>query len=438
MPKIAPVLTSMQVNSIKSLGWHAVGGVAGLLLQIKDPEGSGSPQPRSWIFRKQVGSSRQVMGLGSYPEISLAQARELAKELSAKVVQGIDIFEERKMQRSEIIKNKSKAKTFKECAEAYLDAHLLEFSNIKHRRQWVSTLETYAYPIIGSMLVSNISISEVLDILLQPVKIKKTIGKFWYFKTNTASRLQGRIKVILDYAIVNEYRSSVNPAQWSGFLDTQLPSPKKVQPIKHQPALPYNDLPVFMQKITKNKSTSAKAIEFLILTAVRSGSVREAEWSEIDFTAKLWVIPATHTKTKQEHRVPLSNEAILLLKALPKMAGTNIIFPNNKGKPLSDMALSQLMRGMKEREELNHPAVPHGFRSTFRDWGADQTSYPDDIRKAASGHKVGDAVQQAYQRSDLLEKRRKLMNEWSRYAYEGASVRTSTVTPIRTSNGDSY
>lgn len=434
MPKIAKVLTNMEVNNIKSTGWHAVGGVSGLLLQIKDSESPGSPQPRSWIFRKKVGASRQIMGLGSYPEISLAQARDLAKELAAKVLQGVDIFNERKKQRSEIIRNKSKSKTFKECAEAYLESHLVEFSNIKHRNQWVSTLTTYAYPIIGNVLVSSIGISEILDVLLQPVKVERLTGKFWYLKTNTASRLQGRIKVILDYAIANEYRSSVNPALWTGFLDTQLPSPKKVQPIKHQPALPYNDLPDFIQKITKNSSFSAKAIEFLILTAVRSGSVRDAEWSEIDFTAKLWVIPAPHTKTKQEHRVPLTSEALQLLKSLPRVAGTNIIFPNTNGKALSDMALSQLMRGMKERGEFAAKAVPHGFRSTFRDWSADMTNYPDDIRKAASGHKVGDAVQQAYQRSDLLEKRRQLMNDWSRYAYSQVCLNINNVTLIRTSN----
>jgi integrase len=187
----------------------------------------------------------------------------------------------------------------------------------------------------------------------------------------------------------------------------------------------------FISKLRKNDSISAKAIEFLILTAVRSGSVRQAEWSEIDYDKKLWVIPAEHTKAKQEHRVPLQPQAIRLLQTLPKMAGSNIVFPSPTGKALSDMALSQLMRRMIKSGELTVEAVPHGFRSTFRDWAAEQTAYPDEIRKAASGHTVGDAVKEAYQRTDLLEKRRQLMLEWAKFCDKVAQPSTDKVTPIR-------
>jgi integrase len=257
-------------------------------------------------------------------------------------------------------------------------------------------------------------------------------ARFWYERTVTAERLLGRIRTVLDYATVNEYRSGPNPATWTGHLDTLLPSPKKIKPVEHHPALPYRMINDFVTKLRKNRSLSAKAIEFLILTAVRSGSVRMAEWSEINLTDKLWIIPAAHTKTKQEHRVPLAPQAIALLETLPKIAGNPRVFPSVRGLPLSDMALSQLMRGMKERGELTVEAVPHGFRSTFRDWAAEQTAYPDEIRKAASGHIVGNAVQQAYQRTDLLDKRRRLMQDWAAFVDHPWSEGTSAmVTPIR-------
>ena len=256
-------------------------------------------------------------------------------------------------------------------------------------------------------------------------------GKLWFMKTETAKRLLGRIKTVLDYATVNDYRTGTNPAQWTGYLSTQLPSPKKLQKVEHHPAVPYAIVGDFMSKLRQNQSMSAKALEFLILTAVRSGSVRMAEWSEFDLDKKLWVIPAEHTKARQEHRVPLQPQAIKLLKSLPVMAGTNIVFASPTGKALSDMALSQLMRGMRERGELTVDAVPHGFRSTFRDWAAEQTAYPDEIRKVASGHAVGDAVKEAYQRTDLLDKRRYLMLEWSTFLDQLNHQKSSKVTPIR-------
>jgi integrase len=187
----------------------------------------------------------------------------------------------------------------------------------------------------------------------------------------------------------------------------------------------------FMLKLRTNPSISAKALEFLILTAVRSGSVRQAEWAEFDLGKALWTIPAAHTKARQEHRVPLQPQAIQLLKSLPKLAGSTLVFPSQKGTPLSDMALSQLMRGMRERGDLLVEAVPHGFRSTFRDWAAEQTAYADEIRKAASGHTVGDSVKEAYQRTDLLEKRRNLMNEWSNFLDHLAHQKAAKVIPIR-------
>jgi integrase len=326
----------------------------------------------------------------------------------------------------------TKSKTFKECAESYIEAHSADYTSDKHRKQWPATLEAYAYPIIGNMLVADIAMRHMLDVLGQSTKSRDgSHGKLWYTKTETAKRLLGRIKTILDYAIVNEYREGTNPAIWKGYLDTQLPAPRKVTPQKHHPAIPYPQIGVFMALLRQNASISAKALEFLILTAVRSGSVRLADWSEIDFGNKLWVIPPEHTKIRQEHRVPLQPQAVALLRSLPRIVGNTKIFPSPRGSHLSDMALSQLMRGMRERGELTVDAVPHGFRSTFRDWAADQTSYTDEIRKVASGHTVGDAVKRAYQRTDLLEKRRGLMTEWANFLDQGKSSPTGAISHLR-------
>lgn len=432
MPKIAKPLSDLQVRRITRVGWHAVGGVAGLLLQVRKPTNEGAQMPRSWILRIKVGDQRQPIGLGSYPQVSLADAREQGGKLASQAKQGVNLKAKKRAERSSLIAAAAKNKTFIECAEAYMDAHSSDYTSDKHRKQWPATLFTYAYPIIGNMLVSDIAMRDVRNVLEQETVVDiNTKGKLWYVKTETAKRLLGRIKTVLDYATVNQYRSGTNPAQWTGFLSTQLPSPKKLQKKEHHPAVPYQQMGDFISKLRLNPSLSAKALELLILTAVRSGSVRNAEWSEIDLGNALWIIPAEHTKARQEHRVPLQPQAIRLLKSLQKIAGTNLIFPSRTGKALSDMAFSQLMRGMRERGELIVEAVPHGFRSTFRDWAAEQTAYPDEIRKAASGHTVGDAVKEAYQRTDLLEKRRNLMNEWGKFLDQVGDNTANKVTLLR-------
>jgi len=432
MPKIAKELSAIEVKRLATPGWHAVGGVAGLLLQIRPPAREGSPSARSWILRLRVGGQRQPIGLGSYPQVSLADAREQARKLSMEAKGGVNLVARKRAQRSALIAAAAKNKTFKECAEAYMEAHATNYTNEKHRKQWSSTLEAYAYPVFGSMLVADISMRHVLDVLQQNTTHRNgSAGKLWYTKPETAKRLLDRIRTVLDYATVNEYRSGTNPATWTGYLDTQLPSTRGLKKIKHQPAVPYRQIGDFMVHLRKNDSMSAKALEFLILTGVRSGSVREADWPEIDFTEKLWIIPPEHTKAKREHRVPLQPQAIKLLNGLKKVAGSEKVFPSPTGKALSDMALSQLMRGMRERGELMVEAVPHGFRSSFRDWSAEQTNYPDEIRKAASMHTVGDAVKAAYQRTDLLEKRRHLMQDWANFLDQASVNRAASVTPIR-------
>ena len=431
MPKIANPLNDLQVRRITRVGWHAVGGVAGLLLQVRKPAKEGAQIPRSWILRIKVGDERQPVGLGSYPQVSLAEAREQAKKLVVEAKLGVNLKAKKRNERSALLSAASKNKTFRECAIAYMEAHASDYTSDKHRKQWPATLEAYAYPVIGNMLVSDIAMRDVRNVLEQETTTPggKT-GKLWFVKTETAKRLLGRIKTVLDFATVNEYRSGTNPAQWTGYLDTQLPSPKKLQKVEHHPAVPYALAGDFMAKLRQNESISAKALEFLILTAVRSGSVRTAEWSELDLEKSIWVIPAEHTKARQEHRVPLQPQAIKLLQSLPKMEGTQIMFASPTGKALSDMALSQIMRGMRERGELTVKGVPHGFRSTFRVWAAEQTDFPDDMRKIASCHTVSDAVKKAYERTDLLEKRRQLMNEWALYLDSARQNRKGNITSL--------
>ena len=416
MPKLAKELTALQIKHLTRPGWHAVGGVAGLLLQVRAPTGKGSLPSRSWILRHRSAGKRRPLGLGAYPAVSLAEAREQARGLLQDARKGVDLVAQKRARLSALIVAASRQKTFEECALAYLEAHGSDYSNAKHRQQWASTLRTYAFPVIGRLLVADIDMRQVLDVLRQPsVNRSKDAGTLWEVKTETAKRVLDRIRAVLDYATVNGSRSGTNPATWKGYLDTQLAAPRGLKKVRHQPALPYEQVSDFMAHLRRNPSVSARALEFLILTGVRSGSVRLATWTEINFEQRLWVIPAANTKRRVEHRVPLQPQAIRLLNALPRFVGTDVIFPSKRGGSLSDMALSQLMRGMRERGELPVEAVPHGFRSTFRDWAAEQTNYPDEIRKAASGHTVGDAVKNAYQRTDLLEKRCQLMNDWAHF-----------------------
>lgn len=432
MPKLAKERSALEVRRLDKPGWHAVGGVAGLLLQIRASTQPEDPSTRSWILRLRSGGKRQILGLGPYPQVTLAEAREKARKLALQALEGVDLVAQKRAQRSALLAIAAKRKTFRECAEAYLEAHASDYSNDKHRKQWSSTLRAYAYPKIGSMLVSDVTMRSVLDVLLQHTTHRDgSSGKLWHNKPETAKRLLDRIRTVLDFATVNEYRSGTNPAQWKGYLDTQLPSPRGLKPKKHHPALPYDRVGDFMVHLRRNDSTSARALEFLILTAVRSGSVRLANWCEIDFAKKLWIIPAEHTKTRREHRVPLQPQAMKLLESLPKVAGTENVFPSPSGGAFSDMALNQLMRGMKERAGFTGEAVPHGFRSTFRDWAAEQTSYPDEIRKAASGHVAGDQVKEAYQRSDLLEKRRGLMNKWANFLDQPSARNVRSVIPMK-------
>ena len=372
------------------------------------------------------------MGLGSYDSVPLAKAREIARKALELVAQGIDPVSNKKATHSALLAAQAKQKNFKECAETYMATHLNTHRSIKHQKQWLATLKQYVYPLIGKILVSDITTSHVLEVLKQETTKGVQKGEFWYLKTETAKRLRGRIEKILASAKVAGYRSGENPAVWKNHLETQLTAPGKIQEINHLDALPYNECGGFLKKIRQKDSIGAKALEYLILTGVRSKSVRWAEWSEIDLKKKIWVIPGPHTKRGIEHRVPLVPQMIELLESLPRIVGTSLIFPSPKGgRVLTDSTISKIMRDMRKNGEFSSKGVPHGFRSSFRDWAAEQTNYPEELRKVATMHAVGDAVQQAYQRTDLLEKRRNLMRDWANFLDKTKSKSTKNVVKLR-------
>jgi integrase len=291
--------------------------------------------------------------------------------------------------------------TFKACAEAYIDAHRSEWKNDKHIQQWENTLIHYAYPTLGDLAVELVDEALVLKVLL-PI---------WQEKTETAKRLRGRVESVLDWATFNKFRHGENPARWKGHLEHSLAKPSKVTKVVHHPALPYSLIAKFMTKLRLCDGVGARALEFLILTAVRSGEVRGATWDEVDLQQKIWTIPAGRMKMSREHRVALSDDAAALLTAMPRLDGCRFVFPGAKlQSPMSDMTLTAVLRRMKRID-----ITVHGFRSTFRDWAAEATNYPHELAEMALAHVVSNKVEAAYRRGDMLEKRRSMMNDWANY-----------------------
>lgn len=401
MPKMAKELGSLAVGRQKVPGWHAVGGVAGLGLQVA-PTGA-----RSWVLRVVVAGKRRELGLGGYPTVQLAAAREKARQARETISQGVDPAQAKSAARSALQAANARAVTFKTLAEQYIEAHEAGWKNSKHAAQWTSTLTQYAFPTLGSMMVADIDTPAVLRVLeAEPEKGK---GTLWATRTETASRLRGRIEVILDYATTKGLREGPNPARWKGHLALTLPAKRKVAPVEHHAALPVAEMPRFMRSLRAVEGMSARALEFAILTAARSGEVRGMQWTEVDLTAKVWTVPASRMKAGREHRVPLSDAAIAVLKGLDKRDGCAVVFPGKKGQPLSDMSMTVVMRRMKV------DAVPHGMRSSFRDWVAECTGHPHEVAEMALAHAVGNAVEAAYRRGDLFAKRAAMMSDWAAF-----------------------
>jgi integrase len=297
--------------------------------------------------------------------------------------------------------------TFKECAEQYIESHRPGWANPKHAAQWSSTLQAYAYPVIGNVAVDKIgSNGEGTDLIM------KVLQPIWYAKTETASRLRGRIESVLDWAKARGYRDGENPARWKGHLDKLLPAKGKIAPPKHHPALPYADIPGFMDKLRRIEGNAARALEYTILTAARTSETLFAKRSEIDLKARMWIVPAARMKARKEHRVPLSDSAVAIIKAMP--ADSEYLFPGTrKGKHMSKTAMSDLLASMGTSE------TTHGFRSTFRDWGAEERDFPNELLEVAIGHKVSNRVEAAYRRGDQLQKRHALMADWEAYCNKG-------------------
>jgi integrase len=414
MAKKPPELGPLAVSRLSEEGFHFVGGVAGLALQVT---AAGS---RSWVLRAMMGGRRRDMGLGGYPDVTLAGAKEAARAARAKIKQGIDPIEEAKAAKSALVASRAKDVTFERCAAMYIETHEKGWKNAKHRAQWASTLATYAYPHFGSLLVRDVELPHILA-ALEPI---------WATKTETASRLRGRIESVINLAIARGYRTGLNPARWTGHLDLMLASPAKIAKEEHYPAVPVAQVGAFMARLREVPGVGSKALQFATLTASRSGEVRGAVWSEFDLDARVWTIPPERMKAKVEHRVPLSAPALKLIKAQPTVAGTNFVFHSPKGGQISDMTMLQVMRRLGVKDAKGDTCVPHGLRSTFRDWCGEHTSYPRDLAEMALAHTIPNKVEAAYRRGDMLEKRRRLMNDWAAYCAIEAP-RAGAVVPLK-------
>ncbi len=393
MPKRILEMTALEVSRLKVEGSHAVGGATGLYLRIE----GGS---RTWVLRYVFMRGRRRMGLGSYPAVPLAVAREDARAALRLRDEGKDPLAVRQAERDAARRAAAERVAFDTAAEDFIREHETTWRSLKHAQQWRNTLATYASPHFGAVPVSEID---------QP-RVLRALTPIWKKKTETAARLRGRIEQILDWATAHGYRTGPNPARWRGQLEHILADPSKVAPVKHHPAVDVADLPAVYGQIASVEGQSARALCFLILTAARSGEVRGATWSEVDLDGALWVVPAERMKAKKDHRVPLSRQAVALLKAQPRLPDVEYVFPSNRRGPLSDMALTQLMR----RHDFE--AVPHGFRSTFRDWAGEMTGHPRDAIELCLAHAIDTKTEAAYRRGDMLEKRTVIMQEWADYA----------------------
>ena len=394
-------LSAVKVQGLKGPGYYADGGN----LYFRIAEGGA----RGWIFRFRLHGRTRDAGLGSFPAISLAQARRQASKFREMVASGVDPIEHRKADRVAKRIASAKALTFDECRDAYIEAHGKAWRNFKHRQQWSNTLRTYVTPVFGKLPVQAVDRSLVLR-ALKPI---------WETKPETAGRVRGRVERILDYAEASGYRpEGTNPAR---LLPIKTVLGARSRKVEHHAALPYTQVGTFMAALRKQPAGTSRALEFLILTATRTGEALGASWDEIDLDARTWTIPAERMKATREHRVPLSVAATAVLKEMRELRQNDLVFPGaRQGRPLSEPALLRLLRRM----DYGHVTV-HGFRSTFRDWAAERSSFPRDVAEMALAHAIPDAVEAAYRRGDLFDKRRKLMDAWAAYCakveHDGAS-----------------
>jgi len=391
MPKKVKPLSALEVNRITEYGLYAVGGVSGLCLQVAV---GGS---RSWILRTYIGAKRRSIGLGGYPDVSLSQARDKAREIKNKTSQGIDVILERHQLRQGLIAAQGARITFADAALRKHGAILHQFRNASHRREWISSLERYAFDVFADMDIRDIELPHVLKVL-EPI---------WRTKTETATRVRQRIEAVLSWATVSGYRSSDNPARWAGNLSEVLPAPSKVRIKTHLPALDWKDVPAFMIALRQRTGVATRALEFAILTASRSGEVRGMTWDELDLQANTWTVRGVRMKAGKDHIVPLSPRAMEIINSQPHMLESKYVFASNRGGELSNTSMIAVCRRM------NVEAVPHGFRSSFKDWARNRTSFPDEVSELALAHVSSDSTRAAYARDALLPARAQLMDSWA-------------------------
>jgi len=399
-------LTDRRVKTA-SIGLHHDGG--GLYLQVTKGK---QEVNRSWLFRFSVGGKERQMGLGSLKDVSLARARRRAVDARELLTQHKDPITERDAQKAAATSAQAKIKTFDQCRDAYIAAHRTGWRNKKHADQWTNTLTAYASPVLCSVPVQNIDVGLVM----------KVIEPIWYAKTETASRVRGRIENILDWAAARKLRSSENPARWRGHLDKLLPRRSKVQKVRHHPALPYKDMASFWADLRSRRGVSVLGLRFTILTTARTNEATGAKWSEIDARERVWIVPPERMKREREHRVPLSKAAFQILERAKDLRENEYIFPGaGRTRRLSNGAFDALLEDLGYLDKDGRPITTHGFRSTFKDWARDCTNFDRELSEAALAHGIGDDTEAAYARGDMLEKRRRLMEAWAQFCAGGKS-----------------
>jgi integrase len=399
-------LSAVAIKNAARRGYYGDGG--GLYLQVST---SGA---KSWVYRYKAGSKLYEMGLGALHTVGLAEARTKARRCREQRLDGLDPLAARKAAKMQATLDAARAMTFQACADAYISAHKAGWRSPKSLTAWTGTLGAYVHPVFGALPV------QAIDTAL----VTKAIEPIWNEKPETAGRIRGRIEAILDWATARDYRQGENPARWRGHLDKLLPQKAKVKRVEHHAALPYPEIGTFMAELSQQEGAAARALEFAILSAARTGEVIGARWEEIDLSAKTWTIPGARMKAGREHRVPLSDAALAIAEKMAAIRQGEFVFPGGKaGRPLSNMSMLMLLRRMG-RDDL----TIHGFRSSFRDWAAERTGFPAEVAEMALAHTVTDAVERAYRRGDLFAKRRQIMDAWAKFC--ATPPATGNVVPI--------
>lgn len=416
MPKQAKALGALDIKRLPP-GKHFVGGVSGLMLAKEE-------NAASWVLRVMVAGKRRHIGLGSLEYVSLAQAREKAREAKLAISEGIDPV----MLKKAAKRAGEAQKTLAQCVVEYHKRQAPSFRSAKHAEDWIGSLKLHVLPTIGDHYIQEVDRAAIL----------RVIEPLWFTKTETASRMRQRLEKVFDYAKTMGYFTGDNPAAWRGNLEAVLPARSKVATVKHHPALPWQRMAEFMADLRTRDGLAAKALQFLILTGMRSQEVRLATWDQVDLTAGIWVIPAEIMKMKRAHRVPLSKQALALLKSMPKLDDCPLIFPGVANRPQSDATLAKVIKRMNEVADpaytdamSGRPIVPHGFRSSFRDWAAESTGFASAVAEMALAHRIENKVEAAYRRGDLLEKRKPLMQAWADHCDKQTS---GDVVPMRGAN----